>query len=121
MKVKFKGYMLEKTIEAFMELSNKELPIDVSWDVLDITDKIEKEFEKFRKLNEGIFNKYGEEVEHNGQKLKQIPADNKEALEKIKELNEKDISVDINKLDKESLKGITLSTIHLRLLKPFIK
>lgn len=125
-KIKFGANELEIMLGALGRLSDSnELTAKVGWEIIDLSQKLEKELKIYQELHRKIFEKYGEQTvieegENKGQTAMKIKKENiEEATKEIAELNEKEIEVEINKIDRSNIEKIKISPRILFSLRYF--
>lgn len=125
MKVTFKAKELEGMIMAINELSNKDFPAVVAWDLVDIMGKVDKEKTTFETVKRKIYEKYGyEEKDKDGKVVgMKIKEENFEkAQEELEAIYEKDIEIEVKDLiKKDLLKDVNINLKVLYILRYFFK
>ena len=108
------------------ELSNKEMPIKISYRIAKILDALGGEYDFYRKKIQNILQKYGEKDDEGQLIIKdnQVPFIKEYADAATKELEELQ-NIDINlpdvKINISELEDIKLTPLQVNALKPFIE
>ena len=108
------------------ELSNKEMPIKISYRIAKILDALGGEYDFYRKKIQNILQKYGEKDDEGQLIIKdnQVPfikeyAD--AAAKELEELQDIDINLPDVKINISELEDIKLTPLQVNALKPFIE
>jgi len=116
--MKFKLYELKQMAESFNKLIQQDLPISISWSLMEIAEVFVENEEKYNKLSKKIWEKHSTEVEGKfvvlNEKLKAFKKE-------MEELNNIEFEIEFNKINIDVLKPhIKLSALDLIKLKKIL-
>ena len=115
---------LKNAENALKNLAELKLEYDIEVDVCltNIFESVAKEFEKMEKFKNKLIEKFGDEIEKDGQKIKQITTESSKWDKFVKNYNKlmnMEINLDVTQLDKSILTGSKISKQDLKSLEKF--
>lgn len=113
--------VLLNAVNAFKELSERDISFKVGYNIAKIIKKIDVELEYFEKKRMEFLKEYGDPETFESQNIR-IKEENLEKFNsKIKELMEVEIELDIKKMRLDDLEEIKFSSKNIQMIQDFIE